>query len=142
VRIQDDGGGQPGVQQEVQHPALGCGTLRPVCRLVHELRRVGAHEIVQAEPTGRVLVDQVRPDQLGEQLARTRRRHVSQAGRRAQTEVRTEVQTEQAEQPRDIGREGAQRPREHRAHAAGRVACFERVEDTLLGPQFTEQVRQ
>jgi len=97
---------------------LGCGVAD-----AGEFAGVGAEQVVEAEPTGCLLGQQVRPCQFGEPRAGLLLRHAGQAGRGVDADVGTGVQPQQPEQPRGVRAELIVGPREHGARVRARIAA-------------------
>jgi hypothetical protein len=90
--------------------------------------RVGPEQVVEAEPVGHLLLDQVRLGQSGQRRGDLANPGTGQAGRRAHRDVRAGMQPEQPEQAGRLGPQGAVGPGEHRAYVGGPVPVVERVQ--------------
>jgi hypothetical protein len=99
LRLHRPRGGVRTVQVVIEQPAAGLVARLGRFRLVGPLDGVGAEQVVEAEPAGRLLDDEMVLDQLGQQPPDGRHRLADQARRGRERDRRGRMQAEQPEQP-------------------------------------------
>src|SRR6202035_2595060 len=114
-----------GVQVVVEDTARCCvtGVAAVVC--VGLFRGIGAEQVVEGVPAGNGFGEQVRAGQFVQQRARPVRWDRGEAGCGGDGDVRAWVQSQQPEQPRRVGAQGAVRPGEYRSDVGGQITTVE-----------------
>jgi hypothetical protein len=126
--VNQHGGGVGGVQVMVEHAGSGGPAVGRSVGGAGLLGGVGAQQVVEDEPAGGGLGEQVAAGQLAQQAAGGGQVKTGQAGRGRRGDLRPGMQAKQPEQPGGRGVQALVGPRKHGAHVGGVLAGGQRVQ--------------